>query len=573
MSKDRDVITCQNLTFFYPKTEKPAVRNANLHVKEGEFLAITGPSGAGKTTFCLTLNSLIPHVAVGKLIGNVVTLGMNTREYPVHEFSKVVGIVLQDPESQFLVGTVKYDIVYALENLLTPREEMLKRLKSALKITRLEGFEDRLSYHLSGGQKQRVAIAAGLTLTPKILILDEPTSELDPIGKTEVLSTVKELNEKHGMTIILVTHEIERVIDYADRIVVMHKGQIVAEGEPRKVLIEQIDKIREIGVKIPQVAEVGVLLEKRGMIRKIPLNIQEAFTLFSDLKLETKQISIKAVSIAEKSQIIEVKGLWFTYPEPPITALRDINLKIYQGDRVGIIGQNGSGKTTLVKHLNGLLKPTEGQVIVDGRDTKNATVGELSAKVGYVFQNPDHQIFSNTVREEVSFGPKNLGFSKEEIERSCNMALKTLGLTEVADENPFFLSKGERERVALAAVMAMKPKVLIVDEPTTGQDWKTSMEIMEECEKLNAMGTTIITISHDMRLIAQTMKRVIVMAQGRVLLDGSAKEIFSKPDVLKETFLEPPQITMLSQKLRDYGYPKDILTTSEMLDFIGIDST
>jgi len=573
MSKDKDVITCQNLTFFYPKTEKPAICDINLNVKEGEFLVITGPSGAGKTTFCLTLNGLIPHVTAGSLMGNVVTLGMNTREYPAYEFSKVVGIVLQDPESQFLVGTVKYDIVYALENLLTPREEMLKRLEWALKITRLEGFEDRLSYRLSGGQKQRVAIAAGLTLTPKILILDEPTSELDPIGKTEVLSTVKELNEKYGMTIILVTHEIEQVIDYADRIVVMDKGQIVAEGEPRKVLIEQIDKMRDIGVKIPQVAEVGVFLKKTGMIPNIPLNIQEAFTLFSDLKLETKQISRKAVSIIQESPIIEVKDLWFTYPEPPVTAISGINLKIYQGERVGVIGQNGSGKTTLVKHFNGLLKPTKGQVIVDGIDTKNATVGELSTKVGYVFQNPDHQIFSNTVREEVSFGPKNLGFSKEEMERSCNMALKMLGLTEVADENPFFLSKGERERVALASVMAMKPKVLIVDEPTTGQDWKTSMEIMGECEKLNAMGTTIITISHDMRLIAQTMNRVIVMAQGRVLLDGSAKETFSNPDILKETFLEPPQITMLSQKLRDYGYPNDILTTNEMLDFLGIDST
>jgi len=573
MPDREDVITCKNLTFFYPVANKPSIRNVNLHVKRGEFLVITGPSGAGKTTLCLALNGLIPQTATGRLEGVVTTLGMNTKTTPVYEIAKKVGIVFQDPESQFLVGTVKYDVVYALENLLTPREEMLKLLDWSLKITRLEGFEHRLSFRLSGGQKQRVAIAAGLTLRPEILILDEPTAELDPVGKTEVFSTIKKLNEEYGMTIVLVTHDIEQVVDLTDRIVVMNEGQIVTEGEPRATLVEQREKMRELGVKVPQVIELGGLLKQREIIPTIPLNLQEAHTLLSNL-VESRRVrskiararSDKSERVKENSPIIEVKELSFTYPDPPITALQNVNLKIYSGEMVGIIGQNGSGKTTLVRHFNGLLKPSKGQVIVDGIDTSKATVAELSAKTGYVFQNPDHQIFSNTVRDEVSFGPRNLGFSQKEIEQNVNTALETFELVELVNENPFFLSKGERERVAIAAILAMKPKIVIVDEPTTGQDWKTSMDIMNQCKKLNAMGTTIIAISHDMRLIAENMKKIIVMSQGKILLEGPTPEVFSKPDILKETFLEPPQITQLAVMLNEFGFPRDIVKVEDVFD-------
>jgi len=268
---------------------------------------------------------------------------------------------------------------------------------------------------------------------------------------------------------------------------------------------------------------------------------------------------------------IVVEDLSFTYPDGTL-ALEDISLKIYEGDFVAIIGQNGSGKTTLVKHFNGLLKPTKGQVIVDGVDTRKSTVAELARKVGYLFQNPDHQIFSNTIEEEIAFGPRNLGLSEDEIKERVEEALEIFELTKIRKENPIFRSKGEKTRIALASIVAMRPKVLILDEPTTGLDWRQSEKVMQYVKKMHDSGHIIIFITHDMRIVAEYAKRVIVMHRGRILLEGDVRDVFAQPEILKETFLFPPQITQyahaLKQNITDKEIPKSVLTVREMLDVI-----
>jgi len=268
---------------------------------------------------------------------------------------------------------------------------------------------------------------------------------------------------------------------------------------------------------------------------------------------------------------IVVEDLSFTYPDGTL-ALEDISLKIYEGDFVAIIGQNGSGKTTLVKHFNGLLKPTKGQVIVDGVDTRKATVAELARKVGYLFQNPDHQIFSNTIEEEIAFGPRNLGLSEDEIKERVEEALEIFELTKIRKENPIFRSKGEKTRIALASIVAMRPKVLILDEPTTGLDWRQSEKVMQYVKKMHDSGHIIIFITHDMRIVAEYAKRVIVMHRGRILLEGDVRDVFAQPEILKETFLFPPQITQyahaLKRNITDKEIPKSVLTVREMLDVI-----
>ncbi|MEQ9714489.1 MAG: ATP-binding cassette domain-containing protein [Candidatus Asgardarchaeum sp.] len=268
---------------------------------------------------------------------------------------------------------------------------------------------------------------------------------------------------------------------------------------------------------------------------------------------------------------IVVEDLSFTYPDGTL-ALEDISLKIYEGDFVAIIGQNGSGKTTLVKHFNGLLKPTKGQVIVDGVDTRKSTVAELARKVGYLFQNPDHQIFSNTIEEEIAFGPRNLGLSEDEIKERVEEALEIFELTKIRKENPIFRSKGEKTRIALASIVAMRPKVLILDEPTTGLDWRQSEKVMQYVKKMHDSGHIIIFITHDMRIVAEYAKRVIVMHRGRILLEGDVRDVFAQPEILKETFLFPPQITQyahaLKRNITDKEIPKSVLTVREMLDVI-----
>lgn len=574
LSSRDEAITVKDLWYTYPKAEGLTLKGVNLRARRREFLAIMGRTGAGKTTLCLCLNGIIPQYMEGRMEGRVIVTEMNSLEHPIQALATKVGLLFQDSESQIFGITVKDDVAFGPCNLGLPPDDVHRRIKTALATVRLSGYEERETVNLSGGEKQRLAIAGILAMKPSVLVLDEPTSELDPMGKHEVLSTVKQLREERDVTIVMVEHDSEGVARCADRVIVMDGGKIVMEGEPHEVF-ERVRELKEKGVRPPEVCELAIKLRKSGFALggRIPITTEEARDYLKELLRKRKirqapnRLDDPKLTSPETEPIIEVENLRHTYPGG-VEAIRGIGLEIFRGEFLAIVGQNGSGKSTLVKHFNGLLKPTEGRVIVDGVDTKDATVAQLSRKVGYVFQNPDHQIFASTVEEEISYGLKNIGLPSEDVKRRVSKALRFVGLEGKEKRYPFLFGKGERQKIAVASVLAMEPDVLIIDEPTTGQDWQGRLYMMELVNKLHQDGRTIIMITHDMRIVADHAKRVIVLRQGQVMLDGTPKEVFSQTDLLKSTYLQPPEITRLAQSLTDYGVPPDVISVDEMYNLL-----
>jgi energy-coupling factor transport system ATP-binding protein len=573
-ASDEYAIEINGLTYAYPTSKEPVLKGINLRVHKGEFLSIMGPTGAGKSTLCLTLNGIIPQSLSGKMDGTVTVSGMNTLQHGVHILTGKVGIIFQEPESQLFSMNVEEEVSFGPENLGVPPDEIRKRIEWALGVVRMEEFRQRSPFRLSGGQKQRVAIAAALSMMPQILVLDEPTSGLDPIGKMEVFSVVHDLKKMRNMTVVMVEHESEEIARFSDRVAVMNDGRIILEGTPRDVF-SKTRTLTDIGLNIPQVCELSERLNLKFQPRNPYsfLTLQEAEDGIRGHLAGSKargqasggsglaRTEPKATSDSEPASV-QVENLHFGY-EKGTEVLRGIDLRIRKGECVAIVGQNGSGKTTLVKHFNGLLRPTSGKVVVDGADTADKTVAQLSKTVGYLFQNPDHQIFSTSVEEEIAFGPRNLGVSPEETERRVAEALKLVGLEEHRHVPPSTLGLGQRRKVTLASIVAMKPDVMVLDEPTTGIDWNGSIQLMNSVRELNKQGHTIITITHNMRVVAQYAERTIVLANGEVILDGPTREVFSKPDILKTTFLAPPQITCLAQDLQSLGFSRDILSIEE----------
>jgi energy-coupling factor transport system ATP-binding protein len=481
-------------------------------------------------------------------------------------------MVFQEPESQLFAMNVEEELSFGPENLGVPPEEIRRRVDWALKVVRMEPFRHRSPFRLSGGQKQRVAIAAALSMYPDILVLDEPTAGLDPIGKMEVFSVVHDLKKMQNMTVIMVEHESEEIARFSDRIAVMNDGKIVLLGTPRDVYAET-ETLTKIGLSVPQVCELAERMNDgfKRENRYSFMTLQEAEDgIRRDFPRLTEMKSRATISKGEtapsrtgetQGSAVKIEGLHFEY-DKGVEILKGIDLTIRKGEFVAIIGQNGSGKTTLVKHFNGLLRPTRGRVLVSGEGTEHRTVAQLSRTVGYLFQNPDHQIFSTSVEDEVAFGPKNLGVSQEEIGRRVTEALELVGLEEYRKTPPSTLGLGQRRKVTLAAIVAMKPDVMVLDEPTTGIDWNGSLQLMDSVTELNKRGHTIITITHSMRVVAQYAHRTVVLSDGQVILDGPTREVFAQPEVLKTTFLAPPQITCLAQ---DLGLDPGTLSVDEFL--------
>jgi energy-coupling factor transporter ATPase len=565
----QNAIEIKQLTYSYPTSPEPVLKGIDLTVRRGEFLSIMGPTGAGKSTLCLTLNGIIPQSLSGTMQGTVVVDGMNTTTYGVHQLTSKVGMVFQEPESQLFAMNVEEELSFGPENLGVPPDEIRRRVDWALKVVRMEQFRSRSPFRLSGGQKQRVAIAAALSMYPNVLVLDEPTAGLDPIGKMEVFSVVHDLKNIQNMTVIMVEHESEEIAQFSDRIAVMNDGKIVLIGSPREVFSETAT-LTKIGLSVPQVCELAVKMNY-GFQRKKQYSFMTLQEAEDAIKKDFPRLSFRSSrnaqtdgrrpgpTFSDKEPVVQVEGVHFEY-DKGVEVLGGIDLTIRKGDFVAIIGQNGSGKTTLVKHFNGLLRPKSGRILVNGAETAQKTVAQLSRTVGYLFQNPDHQIFSTTVEDEVAFGPKNLGVRHDEIEQRVAEALKLVGLEDYRKVPPSTLGLGQRRKVTLASIVAMKPDVMVLDEPTTGIDWNGSLQLMDSVTELNKQGHTIVTITHSMRVVAQYAHRTVVLADGKVILDGSTREVFAQPDILKRTFLAPPQITCLAQ---DLGLDPETLSVDE----------
>jgi energy-coupling factor transport system ATP-binding protein len=557
-----DIISIKDLYVKYRMAKKYALEGINLNIKLGESIGIIGPTGAGKSTLCACIAGLVPNlVKCDEFNGEVIVNGLNTKEKSVAEICQHVGIVFQDYESQLFRTTVLLEAAFGPENLGLNIEEIKERVENALKWTRLTGMEKKYTFALSGGQKQRLAIASVLSMLPSILVLDEATSDLDPIGKYEIYEIIKNLKKEKPITLIMVDHHLDRITEIVDRVIVLNNGKTIYDGKPREIF-SKVDELIEMGLAPPQVTE---FFHRMNYNKEYPINIQEAI-MNTPSKWKVKPLIEKEVKKYSNIPAIEVIDVWHSY-EPNIWALKNINLKIYDGEFIGLIGQNGSGKTTLAHLIAGIMSPTKGKIKLFGEDVTKQTILKRGRIVGYVFQNPDYQIFSNTVKEELEFGPLQLKLPREEIEKRVKHVMKVLNIEDIANEDPFFLNKANRQRVAVGSVLTLNPKIIILDEPTTGLSPGETRKIMELAKDLNNMGVTVITITHDMWVVAEYCERTIVLHQGEIKMNDSTRNVFSKIDELEKYFLKPPQITEYS--IKKFGQP--FLSVEEIISHINIE--
>lgn len=567
------IIEVRSLSYTYPHSSKPALRDVNLDIDPGEFILLTGPSGCGKTTFCRALNGLIPKFYSGEMKGTVKVAGLDTREHPTMRLAQCVGLIFQNPDNQIFALTVEKDIAFGLENLGVPKEQMLKEIDWAMENTGIQALRQRATHELSGGQKQRLTIASILAMHPQIIVMDEPTAFLDPVGAERIFGVLARLNEEYGITILLIEHRMDLAVKYVDRIIVFDGGGVVSDGAPSDVLGDESTRL--LGVGTPRVLELARRLKARGLkLDELPVSAEALYESLKPHISVTRTEPVLDMSSLDRyagefhhQPAIQVKGVHFTYPGK-IKALNGIDLTIHHGDFVAIMGENGAGKTTLVKHFNGLLRPQTGTVLVDNVDVSSTSVAKLSRRVGLVFQNPDDQLFEETVEKEIGFALRNFGFSESVIDKRVEWALNLLDLGEYRGKSPFILSGGERKRVALASVLAWDPDILVLDEPTVGQDYGQKERLRHFLMQLQTQGKTIVIVTHDVEFVAESQPRIVLMARGMVLGEGSAKEIMTCPEKLSQCSVAQPEITRLFRMLSAHGLPRDVLDVNEAYDIL-----
>lgn len=562
------IASLEEVSYFYPKSTAAVLQDINLEIKKGEFFGLIGPTGAGKSTLCSAMNGIVPQFYGGRFFGTLTVAGLDSLEHSISEMAQHVGQVFEDPETQLIATSVENEIAFMLENLKVPREEIRRRIPMVLETVRLEGMEKKHPSELSGGQKQRLAIATALAAQPDLLVLDEPTSQLDPVGTEEVFSTVHHLNKELGMTILMASHSAEEMAQFADRIGLLSKGELLCVGTPDEVYA-QVELLQENALRPPQVVSTFNNIRSRGVsVPKIPVRLDEGYEALQQLVASNVEIAPPA-SFPEPEKksgtpLIHVKDLEHVYPDGT-QALHGVSLDIHTGEYVLIIGQNGAGKSTLVKHFLKLLKPTSGTVEIGGIPSEELSVSDLAANIGYIAQNPDSQIFNMSVKDEVSFALKNLKYPKEEVEALTNENLKAMGLYEYRDMHPLALPKGDRARVVIAAILAMKPDTIIFDEPTTGQDYRGAHYILDISRELHQQGKTVVVITHHLYLMPEYAERVIVMGKGTILSDAPIRNAFLDKETLESTYLAPTQAASLSLELsRLTGKKFALLTPTEV---------
>lgn len=556
-------IEFRDVSFRYAGAQKYALRGINLQVRPGEIVLVTGSAGSGKTTFCSCINGLVPHYHEGELSGQVIVRSYDTRRARIGGLASLVGMVFQDPDSQLVTSSVVDEVAFGPENLGVTREEINRRVAEALEATRLTGYEDREPHNLSGGEQQACAIAATYSMHPDIYVMDEPLANLDPAGRVQVLQVLIDVAKKRQKTLIIVEHSLEEVLPLVDRVLVMHDGQIVRDGTVEEVLA---------GGDIPRVFTRPVIVrlaERFGL----DLKTFTAEQFYAGLQARTPLGTIEVangrgpVRVRRSAPLIEFQDVHYSY-KGKADALRGVSLTIYEGELVAILGRNGSGKTTLARHIIGLLQPAQGRVIVDGRDVAVTPTHELTQQIGFCFQNPNHQIVSFKVRDELMFGIKAHGIDPAEFDERIERALKLVDLTDMIDAEIFDLGKGQKQRLALASVLTLNPKILVIDEPTTGQDPEMTREIFEIIRHLNELGTTVLMITHRVDYAAAYADRAIVMNSGTVAFDGSLLDLLAAQDVIRANALELPDITKLALQLHKHGIPPWTITYEQMEEYL-----
>ena len=601
------MIDCRGVSFSYDGVT-PALDGIDLNIEDGEFFCILGGNGSGKSTFAKHLNALLQPDA-----GTVRINGMDASDPElVYDIRSTAGMVFQNPDDQLVATLVEDDIAFGPENLGVPSAQIAQRVREALKGVGLVGFERHETHALSGGQKQRVALAGVLAMEPRVLILDEASSMLDPRGRKGLMKVCRALHDR-GMTIVMITHFMEEAAE-ADRVAVFRAGRVAMLGAPEEILT-RADELAQLNLDMPASCCLGRALRAKGV--PVCAQVREA-----DMVAEIAQVyaersgadvagrpsasdsrvldhaSSAADGMVASEPVIEIshlshsytlsarerrrwrkrsttvgtsgkQALWGSDPNSP-WALRDVSLTVRRGEFLGLAGHTGSGKSTLVQHLNGLIRPQEGSVCALGLDLSSKKgAAAVKAKVGVVFQYPERQLFAETVAQDVAFGPRNLGLPQDEVVRRVATSLARVGLdlAAIGDKSPFELSGGQQRRVAFAGVLAMEPEVLVLDEPMAGLDPAARRDFLELIDRLHREGLTVVMVSHSMDDLANCCDRIVVMNEGAVFADGTPAQVFAHANELKSIGLGVPAAQRMALSLVQAGVPLrcDKLYTVESL--------
>lgn len=522
MNTQLPLVWVNNLTFRYRNRPEPTIRNITFEAQEGELFLLAGASGCGKTTLIRCLNGLIPRSYKGELEGEIMLDGKSIANLPLARISQMVGTVLQDPERQILGTRVRNEVAFGLENLGLPREEIIQRVDEALSYLGIHHLRDRETFNLSGGEKQKVALAGVLAMQPKILLLDEPLASLDPASAQDTLRIVRQMVDE-GLCVLMVEHRVEDVLKiHPDRVLLIGEGQIRYLGD----IAGLYQAVNYYEIKLP-----AREMLKRAIHDPPPSRLQV----------------LPSVAMMEKNgqpPLVRFEQVCFGYEAKP-DALRDINLEIRRGDVIAVLGANGAGKTTLMKHAIGLLKPTSGRVLINGVDSRQLSVAEIARTLGYVFQSPSHMLFAPSVFEELAFGPRNLDHPADQIEKEVIEALDIVNLSGKEKEPPLSLSFGQQKRVSIAAVLSMRSRILIMDEPTAGQDYQNYMDFMDSIVQLPNI-EAIVFITHDIDLAIIYANRVVLMSDGGLVADGAPQDVLRDVERLKEWRLVPTSLLRLN---------------------------
>ena len=584
------IIRIDHVSFSYGEASALALDDVTLSVSPGDFLGIIGQSGAGNTTLASAMSGAIPHHYTGPFFGSVLVDGKDTCAVTLTDISQVVGSVLQDIDTQMVASVVEDEMLFGLENFGVPHSQIEERVIDALETVGIADLRERDIATLSGGQKQKVAIAAILALRPRVLVLDEPTAALDPASSRMVFETLRSINRELGVTVVIIEQKVALLSEYASRIAVMQGGRIALEGTPSEVFSHSAE-LRSIGVDSPRVTRISNSLAARGLIEagEPCLNVREASLLIQNLcKASSPAPRAAATAGADRattaspsecgmaesprrpamkpgaSPVVRLRDVTYTYPGGG-ASVRHLNLEVYPGEFVGLVGQNGAGKTTATKLVNGLLKPSSGTVEVAGLDTRTARTSQIARHAATLFQNPDHQICRDTVLDEVAFGLELGGVDAETARGRARAVAEDFGLP--LGEAPFSLSRGQRQMVALASVVVLEPELVILDEPTSGLDYRECMTVMETVRRMADRGSAVIMVCHDMEVVSDFAERLVVMADGEIAAAGPTHDLFADESLMKRASMRPPQVVELANELAHTVSPR-FLGLYEVLDVV-----
>ena len=536
------MIELKDFSFQYKAQSEPTLKNLNLTIYKGEKVLIVGPSGSGKSTIGQCLNGIIPNIYKGTSSGQFLIQGKEAFDLSIYEKSHLVSTVLQDTDGQFIGLSVAEDLAFALENDMVELGTMKERVQSWAERLDLMNLLDHRPQDLSGGQKQRVSLAGVLIDESPILLFDEPLANLDPKSGQDIIDLIDQIHEEQGTTTIIIEHRLEDVLYRpVDRVILINQGQVLFNGRPDELLRTTL--LAENGIREPLYLTT---LRQLGQ----DINQLEHLDRLDDIQLDDVNCVIPEATFTktgEAEELLKLEQISFAYLENhPI--LKNISLTIPKGQRLAIVGKNGAGKSTLAKAICGFIT-TEGQYTSRGEDIKQESVKERAERVGYVLQNPNQMISTNMIFDEVALGLRLRGISEEDIKERVYQALKTCGLYEFRKWPISALSYGQKKRVTIASILILGPEILVLDEPTAGQDQRNYTDIMEFLDSLQEKGHTIVMITHDMQLMLDYSDRALVVSDGQILADLSPAELFTHPDILQEANLKETSIFALANRL------------------------